>query len=114
MINIEVFMGRYFNKLPSDIQVKIMLSIDHWKIPPNPKFSIYQSVKYKKEYTDEIRKNLRNYKYESHGEMPFGKLFIDEKPQWSKKTKEWIYNYVYGFCGNHEGYAREEDLEEYK
>ena len=39
------------------------------------------------------------------------KLLIDEKPLWSMKTKKWSYNYVYGFCGDHEGHAREEDLD---
>ena len=112
MYNIEdVFMPQYFGKLPNECQLKIMISIDHWKIPPQSKFRIYQKVKYKKEYIEKMKKSLRNSKYESHGEMPFGKLLIDEQPRWSMKTKKWSYNYVYGFCGDHEGHAREEDIE---
>jgi len=115
MYNIEhEFMPKYFGKLPNECQLKIMLTINHWKIPPKPKFRIYQNVKYKKEYIEKIKKSLKNSKYKSNGEMPFGKLIIDEHPYWCMKTKKWNYNYIYGFCGTHEGHAIEEDIEEYK
>ena len=115
MFNIEgVFMRKYFGKLPIELKLKIMDNIDHWKIPPESKFTIYQSVKYKKEIIEKMKKNLNNSNIEIYGEMPFGKLRIDEQPFWNKKIKKWTYNYVYGIFNNHEGYATEDDIELYK
>ena len=79
-----------------------------------PKFSKGQTVYYNEEFRNKLltdrNKLLERFSSRELGEMPTGKLLIDDHPVQCKKTGTWMYRYVYGFCGNHEGYAQESDL----
>jgi hypothetical protein len=79
----------------------------------SPKFRKGQIVYFNTERRNKILESrkelLNNYSSSDIGEMPTGKLFIDDSPR-KNKNNEWTYQYVYGFCGNHEGYANESDL----
>ena len=35
----NIFMEKYFQQLPTDLQINIMMNIEHWQIPP-PKYKI--------------------------------------------------------------------------
>ena len=37
-------MEKYFQQLPTDLQINIMMNIEHWQIPP-PKYKIGMNVK---------------------------------------------------------------------
>ena len=79
-----------------------------------PKFYKGQTVYYNEDFRNKMledrKKLLSSFSSKELGEMPTGKLLIDDKPFQCEKTGSWMYRYVYGFCGNHEGYAKESDL----
>ena len=78
------------------------------------KFSKGQTVYYNEEFRNKLladrNKLLERFSSRELGEMPMGKLLIDDHPVRCEKTGTWMYRYVYGFCGHHEGYAKESDL----
>ena len=78
------------------------------------KFSKGQTVYYNEEFRNKLladrNKLLERFSSRELGEMPTGKLLIDDHPVRCEKTGTWMYRYVYGFCGHHEGYAKESDL----
>ena len=79
----------------------------------SPKFRKGQIVYFNTERRNQIlesrKKLLNNFSSSDIGEMPTGKLLIDSTPH-QNTNGEWTYQYVYGFCGDHEGYANESDL----
>ena len=79
-----------------------------------PKFSKGQTVYYNEEFRNKLladrNKLLERFSSGELGEMPTGKLLIDDHPVQCEKTGIWMYRYVYGFCGDHEGYAQENNL----
>jgi hypothetical protein len=79
----------------------------------SPKFTVGQSVYFTQDRLNQILKNqeelLLKYSSEDLGEMPTGKLYLDTPPYQNNKG-EWMYPYVYGCWGNHEGVAAESDL----
>jgi hypothetical protein len=78
-----------------------------------PKFSKGQVVYFNSARRNQIlesrKKLLKKHSSEELGEMPTGKLIIENFPR-QNKNGEWTYEYVYGFCGDHEGVALEKDL----
>ena len=90
----------------------IFLSTD--KNMSTPKFSKGQTVYYNEEFRNKLladrNKLLERFSSRELGEMPTSKLLIDDHPVQCEKTGTWMYRYVYGFCGHHEGYAKESDL----
>ena len=88
----------WFKQFPNDLKIMIMCKIEHWKIPPIPRFSKGQSVKLIQERRDEIlsyHKTQTNYFGKRPGPLPMGKLIIANDPIWNKKRKTWIYSYEY-------------------
>ena len=84
------------------------------KICQHKVFSKGQTVYYNEEFRNKLladrNKLLERFSSRELGEMPTGKLLIDDHPVRCEKTGTWMYRYVYGFCGDHEGYAQESDL----
>ena len=92
---------------------KYFLSVNK-KYMSEAKFSKGQTVYYNEEFRNKLladrNKLLERLSSRELGEMPTGKLLIDDHPVRCEKTGTWMYRYVYGFCGHHEGYAKESDL----
>tara|TARA_Y100000741_G_C18251615_1_gene557494 strand:- start:1850 stop:2212 length:363 start_codon:yes stop_codon:yes gene_type:complete len=106
------FMKNYFNNLPNDIQVKIM--IYHGKMQhQKPKYKAGDCVKYKPEYIKErLATQIQIHGPASmaqYGQMPYGKLIIWGSPRIGPNLT-WLYDYEYGFGLTSEGSAYETDL----
>ena len=108
----NLFWEQYYTRLPADLQIKIMTSIDHWKQPPPPLFRKGQTVRYNESESHIMRnqKNRIGSSSGSSGPMPLGRLLIWSDPTYDMTRKEWLYEYEYGCCGNHEGCANESRL----
>ena len=74
--------------------------------PSIPKFKKGQLVRFKNHVVNEMRKRIGDNPV---GPFPFGKLILWTDPRWNGST--WMYEYEYGAFGNHEGSAREEDIQ---
>ena len=106
------FMVHWFPNLPLELQNLIINKT--YRTPPS-KFKRGSFVRFKDSYVEEMKININ--KSRGHGpplggwsKFPFGRLLIDEKPYWSTRKNEWMYNYVYGHCGLSEGTASESNL----
>ena len=87
----NTFWENWFKQIPNDLKIMIMCKIEHWKIPPIPRFSKGQSVKLIQERRDEIlsyHKTQTNYFGKRPGPLPMGKLIIANDPIWNKKRRE--------------------------
>ena len=111
---IDTFMENYFNNLPNDLQIKIMMESEGFK-RPKPKFVKGNIVRYKNEIKEKIRserKELqRRYSYENLGNSPIHCLHISTQGRWCISHGTYEYEYEYGYGLTSEGYALECDLE---
>ena len=73
-----------------------------------PKFKKGNLVKFKTHVVNEMRERIGP---NGVGPFPFGRLILWTSPYWNGST--WMYEYEYGSFGDHEGFAREEDIELY-
>ena len=109
------FMISKFEKLPNDIQSKIMLATDGFQ-QPKPLFkkgSIVQYIKAKRILFKEQREQMRLvYPSAKFGNLPIYNLLISENPEWNPTSKTYSYQYDYGHCLTSEGFAQEKDLVE--
>ena len=109
---IDNFMTKYFILLPSDLQVKIMLSVREF-YQTIPKFKRDEYVKFKMSVIYDMRRaRFNNYcnNFFFSGEMPIYFLKICHEPIWDKRKKIWYYYYRYGYDYQEYGCADENQL----
>ena len=97
----ELFIKKYFNLLPNEIKIKILLMIESFKPPPK-KFNgdkLLQLTMREKEIVI-FKMDILRRKYSLAGGMlkdiPTYSLKIVDEPIWCKKNKSWKYILGYG------------------
>ena len=101
--------SNYFKEIATE-------NIKFRNLTPTPKFKRGHLVRYKQEWINKCKESLEPFRKQyggSLGEQPFGRLVIYSEPIWDFKNRMFCYHYEYGMFGDHEGYAREKDLELY-
>ena len=109
---IDNFMTNYFIILPSDLQIKIMLSVREF-YQTIPKFKRDDIVKFKMSVIYDMRLSRFNSchgNYFFSGELPIYFLKICHEPIWDKRKKIWYYYYRYGYEEQEYGCADEIQL----
>ena len=107
----NMFMQNHFQKLPTDLQAKIMIQHGRAQHAP-PRFKPGQRVRYKQSRVKEMSDSLSRITGHTNGQcgpMPFGELRIWGEPR-EVGNKDWLYDYEYGFGMTNEGSAYESDL----
>ena len=109
-------MLHYFSYLPTELKIKIFLSIPYWQRKPIL-FETNTIVEYndKEKYKIWKRRNELIIKHGSMitrmGDSPLDKLTISDKnPIWDIKKKDWKYCFKYGTSNRSTGYAYQNEI----
>ena len=100
---VDNFMNKHFNKLPFDLQIKIIKRATK----PVPKFKYGDAVEFCESCKQQIWANHNIL----HTEMPINRLLVvSYKPYWDTAMKEFEYILQYGIGNDHETFAFESML----